>query len=82
MATAEGIKQTEVLKKVSKAACLAMAERTIHSTTTNELLSLNARKERKGNRTKGNWGQAKHLNKEEIDRRKLDTANKTSAKNT
>lgn len=80
-ATTEGIEQVEVLKKVSKAACLAMAERTIQSTTTNELLELNRRKERKTNRTKGNWGNARVLNQEVIDQRKADAADKFKEKN-
>ncbi|KAK3167253.1 hypothetical protein OEA41_010379 [Lepraria neglecta] len=48
-AKAEGIKPVEVLKKVSKA-------------TTNKLLALNKRRERKANRTKGNWGNARVMN--------------------
>ena len=53
-ATAGGVKLEEVVQKVSKAAYFAIAERTIQSATTNKLLELNKRKERKANRTKGN----------------------------
>ena len=60
--TAEGVELEEVVQKVSKAACFAMAERTIQSATANKLLELNKRKERKANRTKGNWGNARVMN--------------------
>ena len=44
-----------------------MAQRAIQTATTNKLLELNKRKERKANRTKGNWGNARVMNQEVID---------------
>ncbi|KAK3176512.1 hypothetical protein OEA41_007835 [Lepraria neglecta] len=58
-----------------------MAERTIQSAITNELLELNKRKERKANRTKGNWGNARVINQDVIDQRKKDAAEKYTEKN-
>ncbi|KAL2055958.1 hypothetical protein ABVK25_003600 [Lepraria finkii] len=80
-ATAGGIKLEEVVQKVSKAACFAIAECTIQSTTTDKLLELNKRKERKTNRTKGNWGNARVMNQDVIDQRKKDAAEKYAEKN-
>ena len=51
-----------------------MAQRAIQTATTNKLLELNKRKERKANRAKGNWGNARVINKEVIDQRKKDAA--------
>ncbi|KAK3169016.1 hypothetical protein OEA41_005464 [Lepraria neglecta] len=67
--------------EVSKAACFTMAERTIQSATTNELLELNKRKERNANRAKGNWGNARVMNQDVIDQRKKDAAEKFAEKN-
>ncbi|KAK3171027.1 hypothetical protein OEA41_003111 [Lepraria neglecta] len=73
-ATAESIEFEEVLQKVSKTACFAMAQGAIQTATTNELLELNKRKERKANCAKGNWGNARVINQEVIDQRKKDAA--------
>ena len=59
---------------MSKAAFFAMAKHAIQNATTNELLELNKRKERKANRAKGNWGNARVMNQEVIDQRKKDAA--------
>ena len=80
-ATAEGVELEEVVQKVSKAACFAMAERTIQSATTNELLELSKRKERKANRAKGNWGNARVMDQDVMDQRKKDAAEKFAEKN-
>ena len=70
----------EVLQKVCKATCSAMAQSSIHNATNNELLELNRRKEGKANRTKGNWGTARVMNQEVIDQRKKDAAAKYTEK--
>ena len=73
-AITEGLELEDILQKVSKAAKFAMAQRAIQTAINNELLELNKRKERKGNRAKGNWGNARVINQEVIDQRKKDTA--------
>ena len=72
--TAESIELEEVLQKVSKVAYFTMAQGAIQTATTNELLELNKSKERKANRAKGNWGNARVINQEVIDQQKKDAA--------
>ena len=60
------------LRKISKAAKLAMAEVTIQERTNADLLELHQRKEKKANRSKGHYGNAKILNQELLLRRLAD----------
>ena len=59
---ADGVNAEEALQKVSKAAIFAMAERVLYTATNSELLELNRRKERKANRAKGNYSNARYIN--------------------
>ena len=61
----------EILKKVGKAASLAMAEATIQKYTNADLLDLNRRKERKAQRPKGYYTNARVLNQEILNKRKV-----------
>ena len=58
-----------MVQKVGKAATLAIAEATIQNRTNIDLLDLNSRKERKNNRVKGNYGNARVLNQAVLDER-------------
>ena len=68
----------EILKKVGKATSLVMAEATIQKRTNADLLDLNRRKERKAQRPKGYYTNARVLNQEILDERKV-TNNKQQA---
>ena len=71
----------EVLKKVGKAASLAMAEAIIQKRTNVDLLDLNRRKERKAHRSKGYYTNARVLNKEVLDERKAANDKQQGIKN-
>ena len=71
----------EVLKKVGKAASLAMAEATIQKRTNIDLLDLNRRKERKAHRSKGHYTNARVLNKEVLNKRKAANDKQQGIKN-
>ena len=58
-----------------------MTESTTHSATADEPMELNKQKERKAGRTKGNWGNAWHLNEEYLAERKANTADNFSEQN-
>ena len=54
----------EIIQKIAKAAKLAMVEAFIQEHTNADLLELYQRKEKKANRSKGHYGNAKILNQE------------------
>ena len=61
-ATDGKIAPKDVLTKVGKATIYAMAESHIHGTTNKKLVEQNRKKEKKANRTKGNFGYARYMN--------------------
>ena len=67
---ARGLPITNTLKKVGKAAMLAMAESAIHSVTNTELLALNQRKKTKAERPTASYGAARVINHDVINERK------------
>lgn len=64
----EGDDLEEIAKKCGKAASLALAEVTIQERTNADLMALQQRKENKANRPKGNYGNAKILDQNELRR--------------